>query len=362
MTDARRHRIEHGLLAALRVAGREPERFAIVERMDRYCVPGTAVAVVDEGEIAWAAGYGVRGPSGAAVDEHTLFQAASISKAVAAVAVLALVEHGALDLDADVNTRLRRFRLPASEHTATAPVTLRHLLSHTAGLSVPGFPGYAVGEVVPDAIGVLTGQGANTPAVESFAAPGTVAQYSGGGTTIVQVLVEDVTGRAFPEVMHDLVLRPFGMLSSTFEQPLSHGRASGAALAHGTTGRPLTGGFHVYPELQAAGLWSTATDLARWAISVQRLLAGDAGGPISPSTARLMVTPVGLGPFGLGPELSGEGSLGRFGHGGANQGYKSQVDGLLDGSSGAVVLTNGENGTTLVGEVRRSVAAEYGWG
>jgi CubicO group peptidase (beta-lactamase class C family) len=362
VSAASRGRVEHGLVAALQVAGREPERFTIGQRLQRYCVPGAAVAAVRDGEVHWAAGYGVCGPSGAAVTEHTLFQAASISKAVAAVAVLALVEHGDLDLDTDVNLLLRRWRLPAGEHTADAPVTLRHLLSHTAGTTVPGFPGYAEGDSVPDAVGVLTGEGANTPAVESFARPGTVAQYSGGGSTIVQVLVEDVTGRAFAQLVHDLVLRPFGMTASAYEQPLATGRVAQAALAHDTTGAPVPGGFHVYPELQAAGLWTTAVDLARWLVGVQRVLAGERGGAISPETARLMVTPVGLGPFGLGPEIAGEGALRRFGHGGANQGYKSQVDALVDGSSGGVVLTNGEGGTTLVGEVRRALAAEYGWG
>ena len=362
MSADSRHRVEHGLLAALQVAGREPERFTIDQRMQRYCVPGVAVAAVRDGEVHWAAGYGVCSPSGSAVTEHTLFQAASISKAVAAVAVLALVEHGDLDLDADVNTMLRRWKLPASHHTTDTPVTLRHLLSHTAGTTVPGFPGYAEGAAVPDAVGVLSGAGANTPAVESFARPGTVAQYSGGGSTIVQVLVEDVTGRPFADVIDDLVLRPFGMTASAYEQPLAAARTAQAALAHDTLGAPVPGGFHVYPELQAAGLWTTAVDLARWLLGVQRLLAGDRGGPISPDTARLMVTPVGLGPFGLGPEIAGEGALRRFGHSGANQGYKSQMEALIDGSSGGVVLTNGEGGTTLVGEVRRALAAEYGWG
>lgn len=363
MTETRRDRVLHGLVAALQVRGREPQRHTMAERMERYCVPGVAVAVVQDCDIAWVSGHGACSQGGAEVDGHTLFQAASISKAVAAVGVLALVEHGTLDLDADVNGALRRWRLPDSALTADRPVTLRHLLSHTAGTTVPGFPGYPLGEPVPDLVGVLSGtHPANTPAVESFAAPGTVGQYSGGGSTVVQLLVEDVTGRSFAELMHDLVLRGFGMADSAYQQPLQPGRFSRAALAHDTAGRPVEGGFHVYPELQAAGLWSTATDLARWVAGVQRILCGERGGVISPETAHLMVTPVGVGPFGLGPELAGEGPLRRFGHGAANQGYKGQVDGMVNGSSGAVVLTNGEGGTTLVGEVRRAVAAEYGWG
>jgi CubicO group peptidase (beta-lactamase class C family) len=356
MSPSRQSRVEHGLLAALQIAGRPAATFSLVDRMQRYGVPGVSIAVVDDGEVAWAAGYGT-------AQATTLFQAASISKAVAAVAVLALVEAGDLDLDADVNRFLRSWQLPPSEHTAAQPVTLRHLLSHTAGTTVPGFPGYAVGSPVPATVDVLRGAaGAKTPAVESFARPGTVAQYSGGGSTVVQQMLVDVTGRSFEALVDDLVLRPFGMIDSGYEQPLPAHRQHRAAVGHGASGAPVPGGFHVYPELQAAGLWTTAIDLARWIVGVQRVLGGWRGGPISPEMAKLMVTPVGLGPFGLGPELGGEGGLRRFGHSGANEGFRSQMDGLVERPVGGVVLTNADNGTTLCAEVRKAFAAEYGWG
>lgn len=355
--------VETGLTAVLQIKGREAERFTLADRMARYDVPGVAIAVVDDGEIAWAAGYGDRGQDAGVMAADSLFQAASISKAVAAVAVLALVEHGDLDLDADVNSLLRSWHVPASEHTTEQPVTLRHLLSHTAGLTVPGFPGYPVGRAVPSVPQLLSGEEpANTPAVESFARPGTVAQYSGGGSTIVQQLVVDVTGRPFPDVVADLVLRPFGMVDSAYAQPLTPAMAERAAWAHDTAGQPVPGGHHVYPELQAAGLWTTAPDLARWLIGVHRILAGDTHGPISPEMARLMIQRIEPGVFGLGPEIMGDGAQQRFGHGGANEGYKSHVEALVDRPVGCAVLTNGENGTTLVAEIRRAVAEAYGMG
>lgn len=360
MSGTRRERVEHGLLAALRITGRPEARHSLTDRMARYGVPGVSIAAVEDGEVSWAAGHGVTADGAGPVSTDTLFQAASISKAVAAVAVLALVEHGDLDLDADVNSMLRSWRLPDSEHTATNPVTLRRLLSHTAGTTVPGFPGYPVGEALPTPVEVLRGAG-NTPPVESFTAPGTVSQYSGGGSTIVQVLVTDVTGREFPDLVHDLVLRPFGMVDSAYDQPIALARASRAAVGHGGTGAPVVGGHHVYPELQAAGLWTTATDLARFLVGVQRLLRGEPGGPISPDTARLMVTRVDGGPFGLGPELVGDGPDRLFGHSGGNEGFRSQMDAMVDGGSGGVVLTNADAGTTLCAEVRRSFGAEYGW-
>lgn len=353
--SSRQRRVEEGLLAALQVAGCPVETYGITERMQRYRIPALAVAAIDDGEVAWAAGYGAQAT--------TLFQAASISKAVAAVGVLALVEHGVLHLDDDVNTHLRSWHLPASEYTTGQPVTLRHLLSHTAGLTVPGFPGYPVGAAVPSVRDLLSGLGGSaTPAVESFAVPGTVSQYSGGGSTVVQQLVCDVTGRPFAELMHELVLAPFGMIDSAYEQPLAAGRTGRAAIAHDDLGNAVPGGFHVYPELQAAGLWTTAVDLARWVIGVQQILRGERSGPISTETARLMVTPVlDGGAFGLGPELGGEGALRRFGHSGRNEGFNSQADGLIEAPVGGVVMATGQ-AASMVAEVRRALAAEYGWG
>jgi CubicO group peptidase (beta-lactamase class C family) len=347
----------------LQIAGRPPETFTITERMARYHVPGVALAAIDDGEVSWASGYGAVVQGGAAVHATTLFQAASISKAVAAVAVLALVEHGTVDLDSDINSQLRSWRLPDSDHTAEQPVTVRHLLSHRAGTTVPGFPGYPAGTVLPTALDVLSGvNGASTPAVESFAPPGTVSQYSGGGSTIVQQLVCDVTGRSFAEVVSDLVLRPLGMVDSAYDQPIVSARARRAASGHDGEGRPTPGGHHDYAELQAAGLWTTAVDLARWLVAMQAILAGDTGGPISPETARLMVTPVDGGPFGLGPEIAGAGADLRFGHTGSNEGFRGFAEALVDRPVGGVVLANAEGGTSLMGEVRLAFADEYGWG
>jgi CubicO group peptidase (beta-lactamase class C family) len=295
------------------------------------------------------------------VHATTLFQAASISKAVAAVGVLVLVEWATWTS----TSRERPVALvaPARQRAhAEQPVTLRHLLSHTAGTTVPGFPGYAVGTALPSVTEVLSG-GGNTPPVESFARPATRTQYSGGGTTIVQLLVTEVTGRPFPELMAELVLRPFGMTDSAYDQPFAAELGRRAAIGHDAAGRPVPVGHHVYPELQAAGLWTTSIDLARWLIGVQEILRGDASGPISRETALAMITPHGDGSFGLGPELGGEGDLRRFGHSGGNEGFRSQMDGSRRSTPPvAAILTNAAGGTTLCAELRRAFAEEYGWG
>jgi CubicO group peptidase (beta-lactamase class C family) len=364
---ASREVVERGLTPVVRIAD-EPEvpTYALADRMEHYAVPGVAIAVVEDDEVAWTAAHGLADASTRRpLTDDTLMQAASISKAVAAVGVLALVEHGALDLDADVFDRLTGWR-PAGMLDGP-PITLRHLLSHTAGTTVPGFPGYGRHQPLPSVVEVLAGTGgANTPAVERFADPGTTMQYSGGGTTIVQLLVTEVTGREFGELMADLVLRPLGMADSAFEQPISPARLDRAATGHDELGRPVPGGHHVYAELQAAGLWTTAGDLARWLLGVQRILRGERVGPISRATAELIVTPVAPGTFGLGPELGGSLTDGhdsrRFGHSGSNEGFRTLADGLVAGGGAMVVLTNGAGGSALCGEIRRSVAAVQGWG
>lgn len=365
--QASRPVVEAGLTPVVRIAD-EPNvpTYTLGARMEHYAVPGAAIAVIEDGELAWTAAHGLAdADTRRPLTDDTVMQAASISKAVAAIGVLALVEHGTLDLDADVLAHLGRWH-PTGD-VDSPPLTLRHLLSHTAGTTVPGFPGYRRDEPLPSVVDVLAGTGgANTPAVERFAAPGTTMQYSGGGTTIVQLLVTEVTGREFGELMDDLVLRPLGMTASAYEQPLRTDRLARAATGHDERGRPVSGSHHVYPELQAAGLWTTVGDLGRWLLGVQRILRGDGSGPISRATAELMVAPVPPGTFGLGPELGGSLTDGhdtrRFGHSGSNEGFRTLADGLVGRGCGMAVLTNGANGSAMCGEIRRSVAAAQGWG
>lgn len=355
-------RIERGLLPTARVRGREYPPATIDQRMREHRTPAVSVAVLDSGRIVWAKAYGVvDSASGRAATTGTLFQAASMSKPVAASGALRLVEQGKLALDADVNESLRSWKLPASEHTAKSPVTLRMLLGHVAGLTVHGFPGYAAGAAWPSVVQVLDGaKPANTAAVRVNQAPGTRWRYSGGGTTVAQLMMTDATGEPFPALMRRLVLDPAGMRASTYEQPLPAARAGQAATGHDGKGAPVEGRYHGYPEMFAAGLWTTASDLARWITEIQRAHAGETGRVLTPASARAMLTP-GLGNWGLGVALEGTGDSLRFHHGGANQGFRGQFVGYVHGGRGVVVLTNGDGGAPLAADIVRAVAQEYGW-
>ncbi len=290
-----------------------------------------------------------------------MFQAGSISKPLAAMAALKLVEQGKLTLDANINTYLTSWKLPASPVAAGKPVTLRELLTHTAGITVHGFPGYALNEPVPTLLQVLNGERpANTAAIRSEAPPGEQWKYSGGGYTIMQQAVIDVTHEPFSKLLHDSVLAPIGMTHSTYEQPLPKLFQPFAATPYRGDGKPVEGGAHTYPELAAAGLWTTPIDLCRYIIEVQHSLAGKANDVLSAEMTKQMVTP-GLGSWGLGLEIGGAAPNQYFSHGGANEGFQNLFVAFEKNGEGAVVMANSDNGGRIADEVMHSIAVEYNW-
>jgi CubicO group peptidase (beta-lactamase class C family) len=350
-------RVEQRVMPRLVIRGEPVVEARLADRMAHYGVPSVSVAVIDGGAIAWARAWGVADrETGRAATDTTLFQAASISKPVAATAALALVERGALDLDTDVNRYLTSWQVPAADVQAGEAVTLRRLLTHTAGLTVHGFPGYARSARVASTVEVLEGKG-NTAPVRIDLKPGSLWRYSGGGYTVVQLLVSDVAGRSFADVMRETVLEPAGMTSSTYEQPLPEPRWAAAATGYRASGSAVDQRWHVYPEQAAAGLWTTPSDLARWGLAILRAHDGASGGPVSPATARAMLDP-SLNNHGLGP---GIGPARRwFGHGGANEGFRCRLVVFMDGR-GAAIMTNSDRGDGLVAELLGTLADEYGW-
>jgi len=354
--------VETGLLPAVRIHGRDTA-WALADRMANYNVPGASIAVINDGAIEWAAGYGVLDAGGdTPVNEETVFQAASISKPVAVVAALRLVQDGMLDLDTDVNTWLTSWRLPSNEFTERHAVTLRGIMSHTAGLTVHGFPGYAMDDSLPTTPQILDGaEPANTPAVRVDKLPGEGFRYSGGGMTVMQLLLTDFAGQPFPAIMRESVLYPLGMTRSTYQQPLPTEWRSNAATAHDGDGHPIEGRFHVYPEMAAAGLWTTPTDLARFAIEVQRAHASGSGQILTHEIVEQALAPQAGGPYGLGLSLESEGKTLRFGPGGSNAGFRCRLIAYAELGMGAAVMTNGSMGGALAAEILNGIAQVYGW-
>lgn len=274
--------------------------------MDRLHVPGVSIAVLHRGVIAWAKGYGVTPTDG-------------------------------------------------------APVTLRELLAHTAGTTIHGLPGYPAGDPVPHVEDILAGRSpANTKPVFVDTPPGTAWRYSGGGYTVVKKLIGDVTGRSFAQISSDEVLRPASMTNSRFAQPLPSSALARAALPHDAMGNPLPGGPRTYPEPAAAGLWSTPTDLLRYAVAVRDSAQGKPGALLDQELATQMPNP-GKGDYRLGLEVHGTPDNRDASHGGSKMGYENFLISFIGTGDGVAVMTNGAQGNELAREITRSVAAAYGW-
>jgi CubicO group peptidase (beta-lactamase class C family) len=350
--------IESRLLPHILIRGESLAQRTLPERMAHYNVPGVSVAVIEHGKIAWAKAWGMADVAAERpVTPATLFQAASISKPVAATAALTLVQDGRVELDTDVNRYLTSWQVPANDFTRQAPVTLRRILTHSAGFTVHGFPGYARSAAIPTAVDVLDGKG-NTAPVRVAAVPGAGFSYSGGGYTVMQQLLADVTGQPFAQLMQQRVLGAAGMRRSTYDQPLPESRWDEAATGYRANGDAVEEQWHVYPEQAAAGLWTTPTDLATWALAIQRAYAGGAGEVLAAATARQMLTP-DEHRWGLGPGIGEDGRT--FRHDGSNEGSRCDLVAFLDGSAGVVVMTNSDRGSGLIEEIVATVAASYDW-
>jgi CubicO group peptidase (beta-lactamase class C family) len=351
--------VENGLVPAK--GG--PGRVRILDRMRQLNVPGASVAVIRDFKVEWAKGYGVADrQTGAPVTPETLFQAASMSKPVAALGALKLVERGQLDLDRDVNTYLKSWKVPQNQFTRQHAVDLRSLLSHTAGTTVHGFGGYPAGARLPTLRQILDGvKPANSPPIRVDKVPGSDLRYSGGGIEIEQRLMMDVTNKPFPELMRNLVLNPLEMSQSTYQQPLPKELRGRAASGHDDAGRVIPGKWHVYPEMAAAGLWTNPADMSRYVIEVMLASEGRSQKVLGRDLINQMLTPQNGGSCGLGPFIEMRRGEKRFTHNGANAGFRCAFVGLLKRGDGAVVMTNSDNGDPLVGEILKSVAAAYGW-
>ena len=359
--EARIERVVSGLHVRQSVES-AAEKWTLEPRMAHYGVPGVSIAVIHDSRIQWTRAYGTAVTGGSqTVSDQTLFQAASISKALTAFATLRVADQGLLALDTPINRYLRSWRLPETDAGSSDSVTIARLLAHMAGLNVPGFPGYAPRAAIPTLTQILEGAApANTPAIRIVQPPGSTWAYSGGGYLVLQQVLQDVTGHGFPKLMDSLVLTPLGMEHSTFQQPLPANLEGRAAVGHGDGGEVLPSRWHIYPELAAAGLWTTASDLARFALGVQSAAHRSPKALLSTQSATALTTPQ-FGSFSLGLLVRRNGEHGWFTHNGGNEGYRALMYVYLTTAEGAVVMTNSDAGMALAREIINSIALEYGW-
>jgi CubicO group peptidase (beta-lactamase class C family) len=343
----------------------------LVERMEHYYVPGVSIAVINDYELEWAKGYGVLdAEESQPVTPETLFPAASIGKALTAVAAMQYIDMGLLDLDQSVSELLTGWKLPENEFTAQKDVTLRRLLSHTAGVSVSGFKGYLQGEELPTLTQLLDGEPpANNRPIRVDTVPGTKWRYSGGGYQVVEQLLVDVTGKSFPAIMQESILGPADMASTTYAAELPEELRSNTASAHGHWGQPIVGKWLNAPYMGAGAAWTTPTDLAKFANEIMLSISGQSNLLLSQEMANLMIAPQAEGiPF-MGP-LSMDWGLGWqlnelmrercISHGGdIPEGYQTLLVAIPERGWGVVIMTNGANGDALRMEILYTLAVHY---
>ena len=346
-------RIENGLQPNLQIEGDSIPNFNLDERLKELGIPGVSIAVIHNGKLEWAKGYGMADVSeNHPVTSETMFLAGSISKPVAGLRAHQLAEAGTIRLDSSVNKYLTSWKLPENEFTEKEKVTTRRILNHTAGLTVWGFPGYDKGDTIPTVPEVLDGKG-NTDSVRVYKTPGESWMFSGGGYTIMQLMMTDLEGKSFPEIMQTNVLDPLGMTASTFENPLPEKYHSIAATGYRENGDEVEGKWPIYPEMAAAGLWTTPSQLILWAQEVQKIQQTQKDGLLKTQTVNEMLTE-GMNEYGLGPSVREH----TYGHGGADEGFRANLVAWKEHPVAVVMMVNSDNGS-IMQEILLSIVKEY---
>lgn len=350
--------VENNLTGKIQMEGDAPMN--ILDRMAFYKIKGLSIAVIQDYQITWAKGYGwADEDKKIPVTTQTLFQAASISKSLNAVGLLKLAQDKKLDLYTDINTYLTSWKFPYDSLSKGKKITVANLLSHTAGLTVHGFPGYEQGKKIPSVEEILDGKKmANSPAVRSMYAPGIKSEYSGGGITVSQMIVSDITHEPYAKYMDEYILKPMGMTSSTYAQPPLGFKPELLATGYRNDGQVITGKFHIYPEQAAAGLWTNPTDLAKYIVETQLAYDGKSNKVLDQTMTHRRLTPYIDKSAALGVFIDDNEGKKYFQHGGANEGFRSQYFGSLEGGNGVVIMVNSDNGA-IIPELVNSVAKTY---
>lgn len=338
-------------------------KFNLEERMAKYKIPGLSIAVIKDYKIEWVKSYGWADISEQRpVTTKTLFQAASLSKSLNAIGVLKLVQDKKLDLYTDINNYLTTWKFPYDSLSHNKKITTANLLSHTGGLNVHGFKGYLINDSIPTISQILDGKRpANSMAVRSMYEPNKKVEYSGGGTTISQLIVTDITHQPYEDYMWNEVLKPMGMTESFFTQPPPPNKQHILATGYNRYGEEMKGSkYNIYPEKAAAGLWTNPMDLAKYIIETQLSYHGKSNKVLSDKMTKLRLTPYLDSVNAFGVFINRKGKEYYFQHSGSNEGFTCQYRGSFNGN-GVVVMTNSDN-LGIMNEIVNSVALVYNWG
>jgi len=333
-----------GLLITLQASANQslPETQVMQKLLQDNLLPGISVAVVDNYQVvANYAGGKRQNNTNDNVTQSTSFNAASISKPVVATLALMLAEQARLDLDVPVGHYLKSWTLPTSNFSQK--ISLRHLLSHTSGTTQGGYSSRYLGETIPSTIETL--ESYKQQKISTLFAPGKGWKYSGGGFLIAQLVLQDVTGKSLAQLANEMLFQPLAMSNSTFYQDGDQDFPFDLAKAHDHKQQVIKTGMPICPQA-ACGLWTNASDMAKFAIEIQKALSKQGTKVISNQVARQLVevqTTRLSGAWGLGWARNlAQGNLDWFSHSGYNHGTGGLVMASTTGGRGIFMFANGE--------------------
>lgn len=360
-SEDKKAELENGIRGQVKFL-EEPESYSsIIDKMVEYKIPALSLAVINQGKIEWADIYQNRNFfEQQNLDSTSIFQAASLSKPVTFLAALRMHSAGEIDLDENIQDYLKDFVLPQGKQSADSPITFRNIFSHTSGIRPGGYQGYNRNEIMPTDLDILQGNmGVNTPAIEVITPPNETLAYSGGAYTLAELALQDFFNDEFSNIMEKWILEPAGMNLSEFTQPFPASDSSRVAKAYTYSGDAVEGGWRNHPEQAAAGLWSNATDMAKFLIEVYNAFQGR-GAIFSQSDIKSIVSHerdehvYGFIVKRIEDDIS-------ITHYGGNIGYRTGMTISLTSGNGLVYLTNSDNGGVLGNELLLSASQIYGW-
>ena len=354
--------VEKGLLEAVSIKGLKTKTKTLQEQIQYFRVPGVSIAVIDNYEIAWAKGYGNKQLGMVdPVSPETLFQAGTLTMALTAAGVLKAVDSGLIDLDGDIDAYLENWSIRTQSDAGAGRITPLSLLMHTAGISDQTFAGYPEGQELPDLTAILNGEKpASTPLIWRRWPIGNEPRFSQAGYLILQKIIADTSGLDFVSFINTNILSPAEMGLSLIAAQLAEDIRFQAASGHLREGQPLEGKWKGHPELAVSGLWTTASDLARFALTLISDARGLTSTLLSPASARRMLTPQ-LYNQGIAFTVDDSGDNLNFHLRGSADGFRGFLVAYPATGRGAVILTNSDNGQYLIEEILRALAAAYEW-
>lgn len=351
--------IENNLLPAHYLKGGEIKK-TIVQMMAEEKIPGVSLAFIDKGEISWVKTFGFSNlQDSVKVTPKTVFNGASLSKPITAVAALRLVEQEVLDLNEEVNNKLKGWKVPENSFTETEKVTLKRLLGHSAGFGRYVQSAVLPNQALPTITQMLAGEKPSVdPPVQVVYVPGQKQVYSNPGYSVVEKLMEDATGQNFEVVLDELIFGPANMKQSTFEQPVPDEFKK--LIATGYSSDLTAYPYKLFPYKAAGGIWTTPTDLAKFLIALFKDHYSETNIILSKKMTDSVFakTSARLG-FAKIYDDTGEGVL--IEHWGSNTGFTSYMVASVAKKQGLIIMTNSDNGIRLMSYIARSVALAYDW-